>query len=72
MLDMLLCNLLVSGNGTDALTGLLPTDRQLFPPTFVATITKDALSLKGVYSDYFRAVACNYSRDLACRIWAAR
>lgn len=68
MLDLLLCNLSVAGNGAATLIGLLPTDRPLLSPTFVATITKDALSLKGVYSDYFRAVTCNYYRDIARRI----
>lgn len=72
MLDMLLCNHSVAGNGAAALIGLLPIDRPLLWPTFVASIVKDAFSLKNLYSDYYRAAACNYSRDIARRIWTDR
>lgn len=72
MLDMLLCNHSVTWNGAGAVIGLLPTDRPPLSPTFVASIAKDAFSHKGLYCDYFRAVACSYSRNIARRIWTDR
>lgn len=71
MLDILLCNHANTGNGAEALIGLL-SDQAPLSPTFVASVAKDAFSLRGLYSDYFRAVACNYSRDIAQRVWADR
>jgi hypothetical protein len=71
MLDILLCNHADPGKGAEALIGLLG-DRPLLSPTFVTSIAKGAFTLKGLYSDYFRAVACSYSRDIASRIRARR
>jgi hypothetical protein len=71
MLDILLCIHPNTGSGGEPLISLL-NDRTPLSPTSVASVAKDAFSLRGLYSDYFRAVACNYSRDIADRVWADR
>lgn len=71
MLDILLCIHANTGSGGELLISLL-NDRAPLSPTSVASVTKNAFSLRGLYSDYSRAVACNYSRDIADRAWASR
>jgi hypothetical protein len=71
MLGILLCIHANTGSAAEPLLSLL-NDRAPLSPTSVASVTTEAFSLRGLYSDYFRAVACNYSRAIAGRVWADR